>query len=115
MIRTPQRASEGGVLQIDDSMPVTSRKAAAEVRVAVAVTSLREAQQLIAEAAQALSPVRSLAREWRRLGTLQEQVTRSFYAVRGRADSLSLKGRLVLDHEPDSDEERWTSLWRGRL
>jgi hypothetical protein len=96
-------------------MSVTSRKAAAEVRVAVAVASLRETKQLIEQAAQALSGVSGLAREWRRLGTLHEQVTRSLYAVRGRADSLSLKGRLVLDHEPDSDEGRWTSLWRGRL
>jgi hypothetical protein len=96
-------------------MPVTSREAAAEVRVAVAVASLREAQRLIEEAAQALSAVNGLVREWRRLDRLHEQVTCSFYAVRGRADSLVLKGRLVLNHEPDSDEARWTSLWRERL
>jgi len=103
------------VLQTEDPMPVTSRKAAAEVRVAVAVASLREAQRLIEEAAQALSAVDGLAREWRRLDALHEQVTRSFYDVRGRADTLALKGRLVLDHEPDSDEAQWASLWRGRL
>jgi hypothetical protein len=95
-------------------MPVTTRKAAAEVRVAVAVASLREARQLIDQAAQALSAVSGLARESRRLRTLHEQVTRSFYDVRGRADSLALKGRLLLDYEPDRDEEQWASLWRGR-
>ncbi len=103
------------MLQTDELTPVTSRKAAAEVRVAVAVASLREAQRLIEEAAQALAAVNGLAREWRRLDALHEQVTRSFYDVRGKVDSLALKDRLLLDHEPDSDEARWTSLWRGRL
>ena len=94
---------------------MTSPKAAAEVRVLVAVASLREAKRLIEQAAQALSAVGGLGRERRRLDTLHEQVTRSFYDVRGRADSLSLKGHLVLDHAPDSDEERWRELWRGCL
>jgi hypothetical protein len=96
-------------------MPTTNRTAAAEARVGAAVVSLREVQRLLDGAAQALSAVNGMAREWRRLGTLHEQVTRAFYAVRGRADSLSLKGRLVLDHEPGSDEGQWTALWRGRL
>jgi hypothetical protein len=43
------------MLQTDELMSVTSRKAAAEVRVVVAVASLREAQRLIEEAAKALS------------------------------------------------------------
>jgi hypothetical protein len=103
------------MLQTDELMSVTSRKAAAEVRVVVAVASLREAQRLIEEAAKALSGVNGLAREWRRLDKLHEQVTRAFYDVRGRADTLALKDRLVLDHEPDSEEAQWTALWRGRL
>lgn len=94
--------------------PSTSRKASAEARVMVAVGSLREAQRLLEEAAQALSAVSGLAREWKRLETLHERVTRAFYDVRGRADSLALKDRLILDHEPDAGEARWTALWRER-
>jgi hypothetical protein len=81
----------------------------------VAVGSLREAQRLVEEAAQALSAVSGMRAEWRRLDTLHERVRRAFYDVQGRADSLALADRLVLDREPDSDEARWTALWRERL
>jgi hypothetical protein len=103
------------VLQTDELVPATSRKAAAEVRVAVAVASLREAQRLIEEAGQALQSINGMRSEWKRLDALHERVRRIFYDVRGKADTLALKDRLVLDHEPDSEEARWTSLWRGRL
>ena len=48
-----------------DPMPPTSRKASAEARVMVAVGSLREAQRLLEEAAQALSAVSGMGAEGR--------------------------------------------------
>ena len=97
-----------------DPMPSTSRQASAEARVMVAVGSLREARHLLEEAALALEAVSGMRAEWRRLDTLHERVTRAFYDVRGRADTLAIKDRLLLDHEPDAGEARWTALWRER-
>ena len=97
-----------------DPMPSTNRTAAAEARVLVAVGSLREAQRLLEEAAQALAAMSGMGAEGRRLNTLHERVTRAIYDVRGRADSLAPKGRLLLDHEPDAGEARWSALWRER-
>jgi len=58
--------------------------------------------------------VKGMAREWRKLGALHDQVRCAWYAVTGRADSLSLKGRLLLDHEPDSYEGHFAARRRGR-
>jgi hypothetical protein len=95
-----------------DLGPLTAREAA-EARVEAALASMREAQKLIDQAAQALCSVKGMAREWRKLGALHDQARRAWYAVTGRADSLSLKGRLLLDHEPDSYEEHFAAR-RGR-
>jgi hypothetical protein len=90
------------------------RQAAAETRLVVALRSLLEAQRLIEEAAVALESVSGMGREWRRLDALHEQVKRVWYDVRGRSDTLSLKDRLLLDHEPGPDEARWTALLSER-
>jgi hypothetical protein len=105
-ITTPDKAS------VPDSR--ARRQAAAEDRVVAALVSIHEAQRLIEEAAQALSAVSGLGREWRRLGALHDQVKRTWYAVRGHSDSLSLKGRLLLDHEPGPDEAQSTTRRLGR-
>jgi hypothetical protein len=80
----------------------------------VALVSIERAQRLIEQATQALSSVSGMGREWRKLGALHDQVKRTWYDVRGRSDSLSLKGRLLLDHEPGRDEVQWTTLRPGR-
>ena len=94
--------------------PQTPRKAAAEAGVEVALECIEEAQQLIGRAAQALCSVSGLGREWRRLGALYDQAKRIWHDVRGRSDSLSRQGRLLLDHEPDPHQAQWTPLRRGR-
>jgi hypothetical protein len=93
---------------------VATRRAAAEARVEAALAAIQEAQKRIDQAAQALCSVSGLGREWRKLGALHDQVKRAWYAVRGKADSLSLKGRLLLDHAPDCYEERFAARRRGR-
>ena len=90
-----------------------SRREAAEVRVEAALACLEHAQRLIEQAAQALSAVGGLGAEGRRVGALHDRVKRAWY-VQGRSDSLSLKDRLALDHEPDHHEEHWRALRRGR-
>lgn len=97
-----------------DSGPLVARQAAAEARVEAALAAIQEAQTLIDQAAQALCSVSGMVPEWRKLGALHGQVKRGWYAVRGKADSLSLKGRLLLDHPPDSYEERFAARRRGR-
>jgi hypothetical protein len=94
-----------------DSGPLAARQAAAEARVEAALASIQEAQKLIDQAAQALCSVSGMVREWRKVSALHDQVKRAWYAVMGKADSLSLKGRLLLDHEP---EEHFAARRRGR-
>ena len=106
LITNPDSAGAGGL--------PPSRQAAAETRLVVALRSLLEAQRLIEEAALALESVSGMGREWRRLDALHERVKRTWYDVRGRSDTLSLKERLLLDHEPGPDEARWTALLSGR-
>src|SRR5712691_11637973 len=86
------------------------RREAAEVRIEAALVCLEEAQRLIDEAARAVCGVKGMAVEWRRLGSLHDRVKRAWYGLRGRSDSLSLTGRLLLDHEPDHYEEHWRAL-----
>jgi hypothetical protein len=90
------------------------RRQAAEARVEAALASLENAQRLIEQAAQALSAVNGLGAEWRRVGALHDRVRRAWYDVQGRADSLLLKDKLLLDHEPDQHEEHWRAPRRGR-
>jgi hypothetical protein len=92
-----------------DSGTRAARQAAAEARVEAALAAIREAQKLIDQAAQALCSVSGMGREWRKLGALHDHVKRAWYAVTGKADSLSLKGRLLLDHEPDFHEEHFAA------
>ena len=106
LITTPDRAGVRGLRP--------RRQAAAETRLVVALRSLLEAQRLIEEAALAVSSVSGMGREWRRLDALHERVKRAWYDVRGRSDTLSLKDRLLLDHEPGPDEARWAALLSGR-
>lgn len=84
----------------DRNDPLANRKEAAEVRLGAALEAIEQAQRLIDRAARELCDVSGMASEWRRLGALHGQVKRAWYAVQGRADHLSLKGRLLLDHEP---------------
>jgi len=91
-----------------------ARREAAEARVEAALVCLEDAQRLIDQAAQALSGVNGLGSEWRRMGVLHDRVKRAWYDVQGKTDSLLLKGRLVLDHEPDHHEQHWRALRRGR-
>ncbi len=93
---------------------LAARQAAAEARVEVALASIQEAQKRIDQAAQALCSMSGMVPEWRKLGALHDRVKRAWYAVRGKADRLSLKGRLLLDHEPDSYEEHFAARRRGR-
>jgi len=83
--------------------PLAARKEAAELRLGAALEAIEQAQRLIARAAQELCDVSGMASEWRRLGSLHGQVKRAWYAVRGKADHLSLKDRLLLDHEPSQN------------
>lgn len=80
--------------------PLADRKEAAEARLGAALEAMEQAQRLIDRAARELCDVSGMASEWRRLGALHGQVKRAWYAVLGKADHLSLKGRLLLDHEP---------------
>lgn len=80
--------------------PLAERKGAAEARVSAALDAIEHAQRLLDRAAKELCDVSGMAYEWRRLGAVHGQVKRAWYAVRGKADHLSLKGRLLLDHEP---------------
>jgi hypothetical protein len=86
--------------------PLAARKVAAEECVGVALESIEQAQRFLDVAAQALCDVRGMAPEWRKAGALHDQVKRTWYCVRGKADSLCLKGRLLLDHEPRERERR---------
>lgn len=106
------QASEAAVACASGSL--AARQAAAGARVEVALASIEEAQKQIDQAAQALCSVSGMVREWRKLSALHDQVKRAWYAVTGKADSLSLKGRLLLDHEPDSHEEHFAARRRGR-
>jgi hypothetical protein len=80
--------------------------------VEVALAAIQQAQRLLERATQALSAVNGMTSEWKRLGTLHDRVRGAWYDVTGKSDSLLLKGRLVLDHEPDSHEAQWAT---GRL
>jgi hypothetical protein len=84
--------------------PLARQRAAAEARVQAALVCLQDAQALLDRAGQELCSVRGMSTEWRRLGTLYEQVKGRWYAVQGRADRLQHKGRLLLDHEPCGEE-----------
>ena len=106
LITTPERASA------PDSR--ARQQAAAEERVVAALVALERAQRLVEEATQALSGVSGLGREWRSLGALHDRVKRAWYEVRGRSDSLCLKGRLLLDHEAGPGEAPRTTLRPGR-
>ncbi len=92
--------------QVKDD-PLAARKAAAEVRVRTALAAIQEAQGLVDRAAQALSSVNGLCPEYEKLGRLYEAVHRTWYVVRDKADGVSRRGRLTLDHEPDEREARW--------
>jgi len=89
---------------------VRASQKAADVRVRVALRSIEEAQRLLDQASQALCSVRGMVVEWRKVGTLHDQVKGSWYAVDRRVSRLIRTGRLVLDHEPGSYEAHWTRL-----
>ena len=87
--------------------PLAARKTAAEVRVQAALGAIQEAQALVERAAQALSSVNGLCPEYEKLGRLYDQVHRTWYVVRDKADVVNRRGKLTLDHEPDAHEARW--------
>jgi hypothetical protein len=80
------------------AVPDAKERSAAE-RVEDALLRLQQAQALVDEAAQALCRVSGMVYEWRKLGRLQGETRRTYYAISARADRLSAKGRLCLDGE----------------
>ena len=86
--------------------PLMRRKAAAEMRLEEALSSIGEAQRLIDRAGAGLCSVRGMEREWKQLGALYEKVKATWCAVNGRARRLRTSGRLLLDREPDAYELR---------
>jgi len=86
------------------SDPLWRRKVVAEQRVAAALAAIQEAQGLISYAAQALSSVNGLCPAYLRVGRLYDRVHRTWYAVRDKAGVVKRRGKLTLDHDPDSYE-----------
>jgi len=93
-----------------DEARVRAQQQAADARVRVALRSIEDAQRLLEQATQALSSVRGMGLEWRKVGSLHDQVKGSWYAVDRRVSRLVRTGRLTLDHEPGSYEMHWTRL-----
>jgi hypothetical protein len=93
----------------DNALP-TRRQDAAMVRVEIALKSIEEAQLLLDRAAEALCSVRGVAPNWRKVGALHDRVKAAWHALDSKAARLRAAGRLVLDHEPDQGEERWSVL-----
>jgi hypothetical protein len=86
--------------------PLLRRKAAAEMRLEEALSSIEEAQRLIDRAGAGLCSVRGMEREWKQLGAFYEKVKAAWCAVNSRARRLRADGRLLLDREPDAYELR---------
>lgn len=97
-----QNKSEAGAGAPAD--PLAARKAAAEARVKAALDCIQEAQMLLGRATQALSSVKGMAVEWRKVGARYDQVHGTWYAVGRKAGVLRAKGRLVLDQMPIDHE-----------
>lgn len=93
---------------------IRARRKAAETRVRVALESIEEAQALLELATQALCSVSNMVDEWNRVGDMHDRVKATWYVVEKCAEALRLRGQLVLDHEPDGHEGRWTALLEGR-
>jgi hypothetical protein len=89
--------------------PLAARKAAAEARVQSALDAIQEAQALIGYAAQALSSVNGICPVYLKVSRLHDQVHRAWYLVRDRADAVKRRGKLTLDRDPDSYEDRYAS------
>lgn len=87
--------------------PLAARKAMAAARVETALDCIQKAQLLLGRAAQALSSVKGMAVEWRKVGARYDQVHGTWYAVERKAAALRAKGRLVLDGEPSAHEAEW--------
>src|SRR5262245_57385161 len=90
-----------------------AREEAADRRVRVALRSIEEAQRLLDQATQALCSVKGLVIEWKKVGAAYDQVKGCWYAVEKRAVALRPRGRLILDHEPGSEETDWAALLEG--
>jgi len=72
-------------------------RAATEIRVHVALDSIQEALRLIEQATQALCRVDGLIPERRRIGSLCDQLTQTWYAVSAGANRLRRHGYLRVD------------------
>ena len=72
----------------------TDRQAAPETHVQVALDSIQEAQRLTEQAAQALSQVDGMIHDSRRVGSVSDTLTQTWYAVSAGANRLRRKGRL---------------------
>lgn len=68
------------------------RQATTEIRVQVALDSIQEALRLTEQATQALSRVDGMIPEWRRVGSLSDQLRLTWYAVSAGANRLRRKG-----------------------
>lgn len=99
-----RESNEADVVVSSD--PLLRRKAAAEMRLEEALSSIEEAQRLIDRAGAGLCCVRGMAREWKQLGALYDKVKATWHAVNNRARRLRSAGRLLLDREPDAYELR---------
>ena len=73
------------------------REAAAAIRVQVALDSIQEAHRLVEHATQALSRVDGMILEWRRVGSVYDQLWQTWYAVSAGANRLRRNGRLRVD------------------
>jgi hypothetical protein len=97
-----ERWEEKGTAAPVSSIALARRKAAAEERVKAALAAIEEAQGLIGQAVQALCPVNGLCPVYMKVSRLYDQVNRAWYVVRDRAAAVKGRGKLTLDHDPDS-------------
>ena len=72
----------------------TNRQAATETHVQVVLDSIQEAQRLTEQSAQALSRVDGMIPESRRVGSVSDSLTQTWYAVSAAANRLRRKGHL---------------------
>jgi len=72
------------------------RQAAAAIRVRIALDSIDEAQRLIEQAMQALSPVDAMRPEHHKIACLSVRLTCTWFAVNAAANRLRRRARPAL-------------------
>ena len=103
-------------MSVTDSDPadvlLRKQKGAAEGRVAAALVTIEEAQRQLAVASDALSSVKGMACEWRRVRWLHDEAKRHRHAVKAKSERLRGRGCLRVDHVPDLAEMQWDVVRR---